>query len=352
MSTTATNRCFWQDNARVPAAIREGTIPTKVGDGEILIKVQAWAVNPVDAYIQVNALPFFKYPMIPGSDIAGVVSLVGSGIASQKFKVGDRVLGLALGASAQGKTEYGGFQHYVVVDHVMASKIPDSLAFAEAAVFPLCIATAANALFGSNYIGMPFPQAEGTPSVGKSVLVWGGASAVGSNAIQLAKAAGFDVVTTCSPRNFEYVMRLGADKVFDYTSPTVIDDVVAAIDSGVCAGIFQAAGPRDAVVPCCEVAARSAQTPFVACANVVPEGAAPEGVTAKFVFAGGEGLAIYYETSSVVFGDFLPKALEMGTYKVAPAPEVVGTRGLDGIQEALHTVLKGVSAKKVVVEAE
>lgn len=352
MSSAPTNRAFWQDNINVPSIIREAPIPSNLEDGDILIKAGAWGMNPVDAYLQVVALPFLTYPLIPGEDVAGTVEAIGPGPASQKFKAGDRVVGYALGTSSRGNAGRGAFQEHVVLDVNLTAKIPDSISFAEAAVFPLCMATAGYALFGGDYLALPYPQIGGASRTGKSVVIWGGASGVGSNAIQLAKAAGFDVVTTCSTHNFEYVLGLGADKVFDYKSATVVDDVVAEIDKGVCVGVFQAAGPFDAVVPCCQVSYRSKQKLFVACANVVPEGAAPEGVEAKFVLETGDGQAMYYDTTRVIFGEFLPQALERGEYKVAPKPEVVPTKGLEGIQGALDTVRKGVSAKKIVVEAE
>ncbi|KAI1140169.1 GroES-like protein [Hypoxylon sp. FL0543] len=356
MSSAPTNRAFWQDNVNVPSAIRETPIPSKLEDGDILIKAGAWGMNPVDAFLQHVALPFVKYPLIPGEDVAGTVEAIGPGAAARKFKVGDRVVGYASGAPARGAVGRGAFQEHVVLDANLAAKIPDSMGFAEAVVFPLCMATAGHALFAEEYLALPYPRAGGgggaAPRAGKSVVVWGGASGVGSNAIQLARAAGFDVVTTCSARNFEYVLGLGADKAFDYRGASVVDDVVAEIDKGVCAGVFQAAGPRDAVGPCCLVSHRSRQKLFVACANAVPEGAAPEGVQAKFVFGGGDGRVFYYDTARVLFGEFLPAALARGEYKVAPRPAVVPTRGLEGIQEALDVLKKGVSATKIVVEAE
>ncbi|KAI1643523.1 GroES-like protein [Daldinia loculata] len=352
MSTT-TNRSFWQDKTGVPGTIRETPIPSTLAQDEVLVKVRAWGLNPADAFLQDSPLPFIKYPLIPGQDVAGIVERVGPGPNSRRFKIGDRVLGYAMGEPSLGKPENGAFQDYVVLDHALAVKIPDSLPFAEAAVFPLCLATAGHALFGPKYLALPPPKASGAPRTGKSVLIWGGASGVGSNAIQLAKAAGFDVLATCSPRNFEYVLGLGADKVFDYSSATVVDDIVTEIDKSNCAGIFQAAGMKgDAVVPCCQISHRSRQKPFVACANAVPERAVPEGVEAKFVFGGEDGRGIYYDTSSQIFGGFLEEALRLGTYKVAPTPEVVATRGLEGIQEGLDVVRKGVSAKKIVVLAE
>ncbi|KAI1477464.1 GroES-like protein [Daldinia eschscholtzii] len=347
-----TNRTFWQDKIGVPGAIRESSVPSSLSEGEVLVKVHAWGLNPVDAYIQDAPLPLIKYPFIPGQDITGTIERAGS---SQRFKIGDHVLGYAAGISFPEKPERGAFQEHVVLDEGLVAKIPDSLSFAEAAVFPLCLATAAHALFDPKFLALPLPGS-GSPSTGKSVLIWGGASAVGSNAIQLARAAGFEVVTTCSPRNFEYVRSLGATKVFDYNSGTVIEDIVAELDGGEgkCAGIFQAAGiTGEAIAPCCEVSRKSRQKLLVACANAVPEGTVvPEGVEAKFVFDWQEGKAMYYDVTSKLFSQFLEEALRLGTYKVAPKPEVVSAKGLEGIQVGLDIVRKGVSAKKIVVLAE
>ena len=340
----STNRSVWQDKAGVPGAIRKSPVPSNIADDELVVKVHAWAVNPADAMVQDMPLPFITYPLILGEDVAGTVEVVGSAAAS-KFKVGDRILAMALGAAVM-KPEQGGFQDYVILDHTMACKIPDSLSFNDASVFPLCIATAAHGLFSKDYLGMPFPKVNST-STGKSVFIWGGSSGVGSNAIQLSKGAGFEVITTCSARNFDYVKSLGADKVFDYNSPYAINDIAAELDKGACIGIFQAAGQ---VAPSCQVAHKSKQKLFVAATNLVPEGAAPEGVEAKMVFASG-GTVIYHETSPATFGGFLPEALAKGLYKVAPGPEVVPTKGLEGIQEALDILKKGVSAKKIVIEA-
>lgn len=341
----STNRCVWQNKVGIVGDIQEGEIPSKIADREILVKAHAWAVNPADVIIQDIPRPVITYPLVLGEDIAGTIEMVGS-VAASKFGVGDRVLGLALGAAFM-KPEQGGFQEHVIIDYAMACKIPDSMSFKDGAVFPLCIATAAHALFSKEYLGMPFPKVNPT-STGKSVLIWGGGSAVGSNAIQLSKFAGFEVITTCSSHNFDYVKSLGANQVFDYTSPSVVDDVAAEVDKSTCIGIFQAAGQ---VRPPAQVSYKSKQKLLVATTNPVSEGAALDGVEAKMLFSS-SGALIYRETSKATFEGFLPEALAEGAYKVAPAPEVVQTRGLEGIQEALNMLKRGVSAKKVVIEAK
>ncbi|KAA8645830.1 hypothetical protein EYZ11_010710 [Aspergillus tanneri] len=337
------NRSLWQEQAGVPGVLREGSIPSNIADDEILVKVHAWAMNPADAMVQDVPLPFIKYPLIMGEDVAGTVKSVGSA-ARARFQPGDRVLGLALGA-AVAKPEQGAFQDYVILDHNMACKIPDSLSFIDASVFPLCIATAAQGLFSKDYLGLPYPTIN-TPanSTGKSILIWGGSSGVGSNAIQLCKAAGFEVLTTCSTRNFEYVKGLGADQVFDYNDPNIIHRIVAGLDKGECIGVLQAAGD---VAPSCQVAHISKKNLRVAATNPVPEGVAPDGVDARMIFAS-ESAVMYHETNPATFAGYLPEALAAGVYKVAPVPDVVPTKGLEGIQEALDLLKKGVSAKKLV----
>ena len=324
----ATNHSFWQDKAGVPGIIRKSPGPTAVEDNELLLKVQSWAINPADHMVQDIPLPFITYPLILGEDVAGTVEIVGSAAAS-KFKKGDRVVGLALSSSSV-KPERGGF-----------------LSFNDASVFPLCLATAAHGLFSKDYLGLSSPKFKSN-SNGQSILIWGGSSGVGSNAIQLCKGAGYEVLTTCSARNIDFVKSLGADKIYDYNSPSIIDDVVADIGKGTCAGILHAAGDASFSL---QIFQKSKQKLFIASTAPIPEGAAPEDVESKFVFASG-GAEGYYETSAATFGGFFAEALAKGLYKVAPAVEVVSTKGVAGIQEGLDILRKGVSAKKIVVEAE
>ena len=295
--------------------------------------------------VQDTELPFIKYPVLLGEDGAGTVISAGTS-ASTKYKPGDRILALITG-SASGKSERGGFQEYVIVDSELCCHIPDSLSFAEASVFALPLATSAHGLFSKDWLALPYPKVDTEPnSTGKSVLIWGGSSALGSNAIQLAKFAGLEVFATSSKRNFDYTRSLGASKVFDYSSPTIVDDLVAELNRTDCAGIWQAAGE---VKPCVQIAAKMKGNRFVAAATVVPEDIVPEGVRAKMLFG---DASLYNEVAPGIYGSFLPDALRLGKYKVAPEPLIVGTKGLEGIQEGYDILRRGVSARKVVVLAE
>ena len=254
------NRVLWQDEVGVPGVIRERASPTsdELGDRQVLVKVQAWAINPCDWMLQTMALPLVKYPIVLGQDVAGTVEAVGPGsAAASKFSVGDRVFGF---------TATNGFQDYVPLDYTMMAKIPGDIPYRDAAVFGLCITTSSFALFGKEYLHLEFPKL-GAPKKGKSIFVWGGSSAAGSNAIQMATGSGYDVITTCSPSNFDYVKGLGAVKAFDYKSPSVTQDVAAELDKGECAGIYMAAGSTAAA---CKVSAASKQK--VSCGAVLGSG--------------------------------------------------------------------------------
>ncbi|KAK6829546.1 hypothetical protein PG987_010130 [Apiospora arundinis] len=345
----AVNRVLWQDKVGVPGVIRERPLPTpdELGDRRVLIKVQAWAMNPCDSLLQTTALPFVKYPVVLGQDVAGTVEAVNPGsAAASRFRIGDRVFGF---------TANNGFQDYVALDYTLLAKIPspsattsgaDEIPYRDAVVFGLCATTSSFSLFGKDYLHLDYPKL-GTSKKGKSVLVWGGSSAAGSNAIQLATGAGYDVIATCSPRNFDYVKSLGAVQAFDYGSPTVVQDVAAELDKGECAGIYMAAGSSAAA---CQISGASKQKLFVASSNPIAPDDIPEGVEAKFTFATSIGPEAFAETLPATFGGYLPETLAKGVYRIAPAPQVVNRKGLDGIQEALDVMKGGVSAVKLVVE--
>lgn len=100
---------------------------------------------------------------------------------------------------------------------------------------PICAATAACGLFEKDQLALPYPTLE-PKKLGKTLLIWSGASSVGCNAIQLAVAAGCEVVTTCSPKNNELMRKLGASAAFDYASETVVEDIVKYLEGKTIAG--------------------------------------------------------------------------------------------------------------------
>ncbi len=342
-------------------------------DSEIVVKNHAVAVNPIDWILQaVGSLifPWIKYPFILGSDLAGEIVEVGNAVT--RFQVGDRVLGHAVGsAKTRNSAAEGAFQEYTVVLAHMAAPIPDAMPYENAAVLPLALSTAACGLFQKDHLALQSPSLAPKPT-GKTLLVWGGSTSVGSNAIQLAVAAGYEVFTTSSPRNFDYVKRLGASQVFDYNSKTVVADIIAALTGKTMAGAL-AIGTGSAEF-CVDIVHACNGTKFVSTAStpvsfdtlsphpgmgavlplllrVVSSSASLQvkcrarNIRTKFIV--GDAL-IDNEVSRVIYEDFLPGALAEDRYVAAPEPYLIGM-GLDCVQAGLDIQKKGVSAKKVVV---
>jgi NADPH:quinone reductase-like Zn-dependent oxidoreductase len=344
-------------------------------DNEIVVRNHAVAINPVDWAIPIigdRIFPWIKYPMVLGIDCAGEVVQIGKSVS--RFKIGDRVLGHAVGQDEnRNNPAEGAFQLYTVLLAHMAAPIPTALAYENAAVLPLGLSTAACGLFQKDFLALQYPGPSPKPT-GKTLLVWGGSTSVGSNAIQLAVAAGYEVIATCSPRNFDYVKKLGAAHAFDYNSKTVVEDVIKAFGGKTIAGALAiGAGSSER---CLDVVAGSKGYKFVALASpsAISLSALPDrvglgallfqlaipmarsnlvmaiksrrtGVRTKFIYGGS---LKDNEVGPMIYEDFLPGSLAAGRYVAAPDPTVVG-QGLEAVQTAFAVQRKGVSATKVVV---
>ena len=375
MHMPSTNpRAAWLHAARQPLRVDQAP-RTAPGRGEILVRNRAVAINPFDGIVQsLGSLvtPWLRYPAVLGSDLAGEVLAVGPGVS--RFAPGDRVLGLALGVEkAANRPVEGAFQECVILREACAARMPPGLAFEQAAVLPLAFATAACGLFLSEHLGLRRPSPDRvSPACGDSVLVWGAATSVGSCAVQLAAAAGYRVIATCSAHNFEYARSLGATACVDYHDPAAAARVVEAIGGSPLAGVLcVAVGAGGA---CIDVAGRCAGARRVAMASV-PVSLVDAPLEAQFrwnlgrlprLALGFAGLALRarlraVRTSSIwgtavihdpwgarLFEDFLEPALASGRFQAAPRPLVAGT-GLEAIPAAMQRLAQGVSARKVVV---
>lgn len=199
------------------------------GPGEVLVRVVAASVNPVDTKIRKNGgLAAPELPAVLGCDVAGVVVAVGKGV--EVFAVGDRVLGCVGGVRGAAGT-YAGL---VVADARLLAHSPASLPLREAAALPLVVITAWEAL---DKLGV----GEGT-----HLLVHGGAGGVGHVAIQLAKARGARVATTISsPDKAEIVRGFGADEIINYREETVTDYVERLTQGRGFDAVFDSTGGSD-----------------------------------------------------------------------------------------------------------
>jgi NADPH:quinone reductase-like Zn-dependent oxidoreductase len=323
---------------------------TPPGADQVVVRARALAVNPVDGlpgFAYRVVMPWLTFPAIVGSDVAGEVVEVGPGVT--RLRPGDRVVGHALGVEkSQNSPAEGAFQHYVVLMQHMVCAIPESLSFEQASVLPLALSTAASGMFQKDQLRLMLP---GASSVGRAetVLVWGGSTSVGSNAIQLARSAGYRVVATASPHNFGYVRSLGAAEAVDYHSPTAVDEIVDRIGDSPLAGTL--AITSGSLPPAVKIASRVAGSKRVASARPGPltqlraRRARRLGVQVSIVW--GSTLKDN-EIGPAIYTDFLPAALTAGTYRAAPDASVVGD-GLACIPVALQQLRDGVSATKLVV---
>lgn len=180
--------------------------------GEVLVKVHAASVNPVDWKIRNGGYPAVKetdLPMVPGRDMAGEV--VGLGDSVGKFSVGDQVYAFL-------DVKHGGYEEYVAVQESELALKPKSINMTEAAAVPLAAITAWQGLFD-----------HGAVRAGQRVLIHGGAGGVGHFAVQFAKARGAWVATTVSAADLDFASSLGADQVIDYKAER-FEDVLEPVD--------------------------------------------------------------------------------------------------------------------------
>lgn len=178
--------------------------------GEVLVRVYAAGVNPIDWKIRQGLMKDFQpvtFPYIPGIEIAGVVEEPGPGVTD--FEVGQAVYG---------KSANGAYAEYIAVPVEDLAHRPRTLSFVEAAQVPVGVTTAWRALFE-----------HGGLASGQRVLIQGAAGGVGLFAIQLAKWKGAEVIGTASTANLDFVRSLGADLVIDYTT-TPVESVAQDVD--------------------------------------------------------------------------------------------------------------------------
>src|SRR2546430_2852931 len=175
------------------------------GDDEILIKVRAAAVNPLDLLFRgtsymVRMITGLRKPKDTrlGVDVAGQVEAVGRNVT--QFKLGDAVFGTCKGA----------FAEYVCASESAVVVKPDNVTFEQAASVPIAALTA---LQGLRLGGL---GDKGHIQPGHKVLINGASGGVGTFAVQIAKSFGADVTAVCSTRNVEMVRSIGADRVIDY----------------------------------------------------------------------------------------------------------------------------------------
>ncbi|KAH8091371.1 GroES-like protein [Cristinia sonorae] len=192
----------------------------KPGPGEVLIRAEATALNPVDWKVQASGAPFVTdYPAIMGTDSAGTVVEIGEGVT--RLRVGDRVF-------HQGwfTNRLATFKQFTISPADIVGKIPDNITFDQAASIPVGLGAAFVGLYGQPIerggAGLVAPWQNGGLGkyAGQPIVVFGGSTSVGQYVIQLAKLSGFSpIITTSSPHNAPLVTSLGATHFISRTTP-------------------------------------------------------------------------------------------------------------------------------------
>ncbi|PTN12863.1 zinc-dependent alcohol dehydrogenase family protein [Nitrosomonas aestuarii] len=206
-------QAIYFDKGGASDVLRYGDVDTPLhcSDKQVLVRIKAAGINPIDCKIRAAPDRFpVTFPAIPGCDGAGIVEAVG--LQVQNFKPGDAVYFSQPGFNQR----QGTYAEYVLVDAGLLAKKPLSLSFEQAAAAPLILITAWEALHDRARI-----------SSGQTVLIHAGAGGVGHVAIQLAKLAGANVITTVSSEiKAIFAKKLGADKTINYKTQDVIEEVM------------------------------------------------------------------------------------------------------------------------------
>ncbi|KAI1181794.1 GroES-like protein [Nemania serpens] len=348
------------------------------GPDELLIEVKSVALNPADAIMRDQGLFIPTYPTVTGFDISGLVFAVGDSVPTSAvdddnegpglyFRPGvTRVAAYAASVWRSCRPEYGAFQQRCLVPWQHATPLPDDgISWNQAATLPVAASVALNAwdVMGIPRLGEGGTQ-KNTKNKKEALLVWGASSSVGTMGVQSARLLRDDhgssfaaVYATAGAANHEYVASLGADRVFDYREPQVVNAIISAAreDGLAIRHCFLAIGQ----LALCQAVLRAfveggglgkeVQRAQIASAPPIPPDAKRvDGIKTIFVLPSTddrERLAQF----RYWMGTWLRKNLAKGTVRQSPEPRVVGT-GLGAVNAGLDMILKGVSCTKLVVE--
>jgi NADPH2:quinone reductase len=189
------------------------------GPGEVLVRLAYSGVNPSDAKARAGSRPGVTKPafpeIVPHSDGAGVIEAVGDGVDAER--VGENVWIW----NGQWQRALGTAAEYIALPETQAVALPEGIALDVGATLGIPGLTAAQTVFGGGGVA------------GQTLLIAGGAGAVGHNAVQLAKAGGATVLATCSGTAIDRVRAAGADHVFDYADPELAAQIARVAPDGV-----------------------------------------------------------------------------------------------------------------------
>ncbi|VDB90623.1 unnamed protein product [Peniophora sp. CBMAI 1063] len=317
--------------------VKKVAVPTP-GEGEVLVKVVAAALNPTDWK---TAKIHTKPGSVSGCDFAGIVEELGPGAAG--VKVGDRVATFVAG----GRSPNGAYAEYVAAKAHFLIHLPDSWTFEQGAQLGIAIYTTFQTLYQSHDLPTPLAvTSESTP-----LLVYGASSAVGLYVLQVAKAAGLKTYALCSPKNFDLVKAFGADETFDRNDPEASNKIKTASDGKIQVAV-DTISEHDSVKTI--VNALSSEGGKVA--TILPYADKDRAVlgskyTAEFSLA--YDLIVDRPNAPSRLGDaagYAKLATQLlASGKVKPTPIRVWEKGLEGVDDAMEYMKAGkVSGEKII----
>ncbi|EKM58626.1 uncharacterized protein PHACADRAFT_207435 [Phanerochaete carnosa HHB-10118-sp] len=342
----STQKALYLLQAKGQFAVRERDIQ-EPSSGEVLVEIHATALNPIEWKIQAFGLFITEYPIVLGVDAAGIVKKLGAGVTD--VSVGDKVL-------FQGKfnTRYSTFQQYTVAPAELVAKVPSNLTLDQASAIPAAVATASLGLYSHNEadgIALTAPWEEGGRGkyTGEPILIIGGSSAVGQQAIQFAKLSGFSpIITTGSLHNEAYLKSLGATHVIDRSTPlSTLPAVVKEITSNPIKVAYDAISESETQNAAYDVLAPGGRLVIVLPGAVDKVKITPEKEISPV--AGSPHAPGKHEIGRNLYAN-LTGLLESGAIK--PNNIEVLSGGLAGIPEGVERLKKGVSALKLVVHPQ
>ncbi|KAL6696744.1 GroES-like protein [Trichoderma pleuroticola] len=327
--------------------LKETEIP-KPGPKEVLIKVAFAGLNPKDwkATRGLTESEAFN----TGDDVAGIIEAVGSEVF--EFKKGDRVAGFH-----RMRHPHGTFAEYTVVNASTTFHLPPNISFQSGAALPLAFMTAAIALY--QCLKLPLPTTLQDPAAGKTpILIWGGATAVGAFALQLAKLSNLGPIITVAGNGIDFVKSLNAaDHIIDYREGDVVQKIIDAAGPSKIKIAFDSVSDSVSYEPISKVLVASGGGEINMVDPVKPGWTFPESVKLSRTMVGsshGDTWGFINEDQAQVDQDFaywfyryLSHLLAEGKFK--PHPVEVLPDGLNSVVAGIQALYdRKVSARKLV----
>ncbi|KAL1861079.1 hypothetical protein Plec18170_001594 [Paecilomyces lecythidis] len=336
------------------AALKTDRPVPKARDDFIVVKTVAVALNPTD-WKHIDFIG--PVDTIVGCDFAGIIEDIGPGVSAHKgLKKGDKVYGVTHGGDAYNK-ENGAFAEHILAKANLANKIPDNLSFEDASTLALGLATVCHGLYmalGLNRPEKPLSQAEKKP-----ILIYGGSTATGSLGIQFAKLSGYDPITTCSPKNFDFVKSLGAVAAFDYHDPEAGKKIREYTNNSLTLVWDTVSLPDSADLSAEALSSASGGKYYTILPQKSPREDVESVATLMYELMGepfyrGEELRQVKKEDFDYLAEFLESATKfIAEGKVKPHPAKVGKDGLKGVLEGLQLMRENkVSGVKLVYKVE